>query len=1113
MMKIKKRQVGNHMEHFKPIFINLRLERFRTFSLCESKRVCPWLLHPLPLSFFSPPPPPPPPPVLQQKHDVFISFRGKDTRTNFTSHLDAAFRKKNIQIYIDYKLKRGYEIAEALFKAIEESVLSVVVFSENYASSSWCLDELVEIHEWSKTNKQIVIPVFYKVDPTHVRHQTGSYAVAFAEHQQNPGIDTNRMQKWKEALTETTNLAGLDSFTHRLESDFIEEIIKVVLKELSNVTMTAYDLKNFVGIERHISEVESLLHIDSRNFGIIGIWGIGGVGKTTIANAVYYKLQSGFDSCYFVANVRENSEKRGLNGLRNKLLSHILDKKIKISTPDLPPFVKNGLRRKKVLIVLDDVHKTRELEYLAGGEYLATGDDWFGSGSRIIVTTRDKGVFRKDDKIYEVEELNSHEALELFNFYAFNRKQPGSDYMEMSNKVLSYAKGIPLVLKVLGLTLARLKNPEEWADALKNLKKIPDSGIHDVLSLSYQGLNEEQKDIFLDIACFFKGENREFVIRILDACGFSAVSGLRVLADKSLVTISIGIVEMHDLLQEMGWEIVRQQSIKNPEMRSRLWVPGDVFEVLNQNMGTKHIESIYLDMYKIGEIDLNPAIFANFQNLRLLRFYNSDLEDSNKVCLLSDLECLPKKLRYLFWHGYPSKSLPSRFCPENLVELSMPYSNIEQLWNGVQRMANLKKIDLSYSRKLTNIQNLSAAGLSSLGELNLRGCCNLLQIPEDIGFLSSLYRLDLTDCTRLVFLPELPPFLRYLYATNCISLRKVSGSKVALNSRNVTEDTWNNHCRFPEFDFSGCLELDQESCSNILGDTETRMARLSGKLSHSLALFLPENKILDLIIHRAKGSCLAMRISPGFCDGSLLEFAHCVTEFNGDLKDFRLLCDLKINGGNIKNCNFPCLWYGTGFFYAHNIIFWYDPAFHNHTIKKNKNGYHSDVISYDISSINVYGSEYFWKVKQCGIWLFYAQELDKSFIVLSKDGGFVLNVFVGSDGAIAIVRGGGATVVGHAGASLVGGIDNIVTGFGGGGVISVNSGSGVVGFDGTAVLAGAGGIVNVDSGCNGDVVVIVDSRVDVIGIRDNVYGDDADVYVEERRRKTKWGNGMSLNLF
>ena len=137
----------------------------------------------------------------QFKYDVFISFRGKDTRYNFTSHLDKALRDKQIDTFIDYKLKIGDEIYPSLLEAIEKSQISVVVFSIDYASSKWCLDELVKILECREKNKQMVIPVFYGVDPSDVRHQTGSFAIAFAEHQ----------QRFKDSLKEAADISGFDS--------------------------------------------------------------------------------------------------------------------------------------------------------------------------------------------------------------------------------------------------------------------------------------------------------------------------------------------------------------------------------------------------------------------------------------------------------------------------------------------------------------------------------------------------------------------------------------------------------------------------------------------------------------------------------------------------------------------------------------------------------------------------------------------------------------------------------------------------------------------------------------------------------------------------------------
>ena len=146
----------------------------------------------------------------QIKYDVFLSFRGIDTRNSFTSHLCKALRDKQIETFMDDKLNRGDEISPSLLSTIEESHISIVIFSKNYASSRWCLEELVKIVECRENHKQIVIPVFYEIDPTDVRNQTGSYAEAFA--QQERRLDrVQRVQTWKDALKQAANLSGFDS--------------------------------------------------------------------------------------------------------------------------------------------------------------------------------------------------------------------------------------------------------------------------------------------------------------------------------------------------------------------------------------------------------------------------------------------------------------------------------------------------------------------------------------------------------------------------------------------------------------------------------------------------------------------------------------------------------------------------------------------------------------------------------------------------------------------------------------------------------------------------------------------------------------------------------------
>ena len=146
------------------------------------------------------------------KYAVFLSFRGEDTRNNFTGHLYKALDQKGIDTFIDdKKLRRGEEISPTLITAIRRSRCSIIVLSENYASSKCCLEELVEILVCKRTKNQRVVPIFYNVDPSHVRNQTGSFGEALAKHEKNEKIKKEKVQKWREALTQVANLSGFHS--------------------------------------------------------------------------------------------------------------------------------------------------------------------------------------------------------------------------------------------------------------------------------------------------------------------------------------------------------------------------------------------------------------------------------------------------------------------------------------------------------------------------------------------------------------------------------------------------------------------------------------------------------------------------------------------------------------------------------------------------------------------------------------------------------------------------------------------------------------------------------------------------------------------------------------
>ena len=138
------------------------------------------------------------------KYDVFLSFRGEDTRNSFIGHLYQALKQKGIETYRDDKeIEQGKTINDQLLKSIEESRFFIIVFSKTYASSSWCLDELVKIIECQKIAEQTAYPVFFDVEPTHVRNQNGPVGEAFSKHENQEASG-----KWRDAMKELADLAG-----------------------------------------------------------------------------------------------------------------------------------------------------------------------------------------------------------------------------------------------------------------------------------------------------------------------------------------------------------------------------------------------------------------------------------------------------------------------------------------------------------------------------------------------------------------------------------------------------------------------------------------------------------------------------------------------------------------------------------------------------------------------------------------------------------------------------------------------------------------------------------------------------------------------------------------
>ncbi|PWA61768.1 toll/interleukin-1 receptor (TIR) domain-containing protein [Artemisia annua] len=654
-------------------------------------------------------------------YDVFISFRGEDTRKTFVDHLYSALVQWGIHTYKDdEELPRGEIIRPALLKAIEGSWMAVIVFSKNYADSSWCLDELAHIMKCMDERGLIVMPIFYDVDPSDVRKQNGKYGEAFAKHEIEK---KDKVESWRKALVDAGNISGWDvkHVANGHESKGIKKMVNNISERLFSETKNVH--KDLIGMKTRLQDLKAQLDIGSGGVWMVGIWGVGGGGKTTLASSVYDEISNRFEGCCFLGDIQEQSIKYGLEKLQEKILCGVLkQKQVEVDgVEEGKLMIRSRLWHKRVLIVLDDVNNLNHLNALAGSH------DWFGEGSRILITTRDNHILNvhKVDVIHNISLLNYEEGIELFCKHAHRDYRPKEGYERLSEHVVLYASGLPLALIVLGSFLCD-KDINEWKSALARLKEIPDTDIVEKLKISYDGLTREEKELFLDIACFFRGEKKNYAIEILDACGLHPVIGIKVLIQKALITISDGMFSMHDLIQEMGHYIVRGENPRNPEKHTRVWQVEEVLSICAMDPTT--------------ELDRIIAI-------RIISDMYDPLPRHNNHVVAN-----MKKLRWIEWKGHHASSLPTNFPQSELCCLVLNGGHQKQLWNGFKAndfsgLPNLERFHLNKSPRLEEIHS-SVKRLKKLVVLLITSCSNLKMFPSITG-IEKLETLSLSKCIKL----------------------------------------------------------------------------------------------------------------------------------------------------------------------------------------------------------------------------------------------------------------------------------------------------------------------------------------------------------------------------
>ncbi|XP_030452694.1 TMV resistance protein N-like isoform X2 [Syzygium oleosum] len=743
--------------------------------------------------------------LAKKESRVFLSFnRGPDIPDVFIDFLMAQLTRSGIWVFGDgKKLPEGEDLVEV----IKRSGVSIPIISKGYASSRGCLVELGVMLECRRTDGQTIIPIFYDVDPSDVRHVRGSFEMSLKDHEMK-GTDGRTIHAWGRALREVGGLERFYSADNNSWSSF------KLLKQLHLDVLQLFgkrDIKeNLVGIQDRVREVMTKLGVyynDGQAVGlhggdvrVVGIYGTGGVGKTTLAKAVYKDIASLFDGCSYLEDIRERyTQSEGLKSLQNQLISDLLKRSCpKFTYEEGAHIIRHRFHSMRVLIILDDVNHHSELEPFIGKL------SWFGPRSRIIVTTRDYGLINVPEvaERYEVEPLKPDQALFLFRRHASDVLPFQEGYDSLFDEIISVTGRIPLAIEVLAPIVCRMPT-KLWHGILKKLRMLDDP-VEGMLTASFVCLNDKTKEMLLDIACFFVGKDIAKPFFMWCACGYDPLSGIKVLLDMSLVQIGENNkLWMHDELRNLCQQFVCNGDPKSPERHSRLWNYEDAVSLLKERKGTKLVEALNLKFDNSRQDCFTCEEFELLPDLRFLKL--------GKARIIGDSKNALSNLRWLDWQGCPETFGACDLHLKELVILDLSWSKVAHDWKGWSqiKMPQLRILNLTGCTGLLMTPDLS--GFEKLEILILEHCSRLVNIDASIAQLKCLVTLNLKFCAELSMLPkelndmkemrellidgtsikEIPSALanmkklKILSASNCFSLRGLPESIGQLEALSV----------------------------------------------------------------------------------------------------------------------------------------------------------------------------------------------------------------------------------------------------------------------------------------------------------------------------------------
>ncbi|GLJ45358.1 hypothetical protein SUGI_0954730 [Cryptomeria japonica] len=629
---------------------------------------------------------------------------------------------------------------------------------------------------------QKIIPIFYHIDPSDVRFIKGKYAHAFSEHEKKGRYTTEKLDEWKGALCSSSLLSGYLVSNNEDEATVLKSIVNCALKIMKKTPL--WVAEHPLGLDELVQGFESVAREETVD--IRGIVGMGGSGKTTLAKELFNRNLSLFGRCSFVFDVRDAASRKALPDKQKKLLAdlgvrhepfdHVDEGKV---------FLADHLSSHQVLIVLDDVDHIDQLNTLLPNK------DKLGSHSLVIVTTRELDVLISWGLslpcIYRMPGLNRSHAEQLFCWHAFLQPSPPPEFGTLVEEFLKACDGLPLSLKVMGAQLYGRKSKDYWKSQLRKiLKKLPGE-IQQRLQVSYDALDEEQRDMFLDVACFFIGEEKERAIAVWDGSGWIGLHGFETLLNKCLVELVEEpvyrvlefVVEkrmekrirMHDHLRDMGREIASRHS------PYRLWCPQQI-DKLKQSTKREPIRGIQpADSFVAFKKYTQQLMGNSIRRSKRLRFSDGlQILSVRGSEFTEEFATLSEDLVMLVWKDFPLSHVPSWLTLKNPRVLELDGADeLEELWQNNSDpplqlseliLRNCRKLQWlpSSIRRLHHLKRLVAHfpgssltvecwGLQSLENSRLYAPF-LSSLPDGFDDFTSLRNIDLHNCKRLNMLPD-----------------------------------------------------------------------------------------------------------------------------------------------------------------------------------------------------------------------------------------------------------------------------------------------------------------------------------------------------------------------